>query len=155
MKGNIPYSCPSTKPNKPWFNATCSRAINNRNNALKAHLLLQTNEFHANYISLRIVATLSLYYRYYNKHCSSELHSLISEPMHRPRATRQAIHSHPFSVELPRSRLYCYEQCFWHRTSSLWNKLYSTDFPSSYDMLFLKRRVAERTGFLNGQWLSR
>ena len=103
----------------------------------------------------RIVAALSLYYRYYNKHCSSELHALIPEPLRRPRATRQAIHSHPFSVELPRSRLNCDKQCFWHRAGSLWNELYFSNFPSSYNMLSFKRRVAVRAGFLNWLWLSR
>ena len=60
MEGYIPYSYPSTKPNKPWFNSTCSRAINDRNNALKAHLRFQTNESHANYISLRNHAKATL-----------------------------------------------------------------------------------------------
>src|ERR1700755_106304 len=27
MEAYIPYSFPSTKPNKPWFNSACSRAI--------------------------------------------------------------------------------------------------------------------------------
>ena len=36
----------------------------------------------------RTVASLSLYYRYYNGHCSSELASRIPSPLRRARATR-------------------------------------------------------------------
>ena len=31
----IPYSFPSTKPNKPWFNSACSHAIRRRNAAFR------------------------------------------------------------------------------------------------------------------------
>src|ERR1700755_2031332 len=48
----------------------------------------------------RIVASLSLYYCYYNRHCSSELSGRIPPPLRRSRATRLSTQSHPFSVQL-------------------------------------------------------
>ncbi|KAL7629919.1 UNVERIFIED_CONTAM: hypothetical protein RMT77_019962 [Armadillidium vulgare] len=53
MEAYIPYSVPSTKPNKPWFNSACSRAIRRRDAAFRDYRLLQTPETHATYISSR------------------------------------------------------------------------------------------------------
>jgi hypothetical protein len=53
MKAYIPYSFPSTKLNKPWFNSACSRAIRRRDAALKSYRHLQTAEPLANFISSR------------------------------------------------------------------------------------------------------
>src|SRR6201990_1727822 len=53
----------------------------------------------------RTVASLSLYYRYYNGHCSSELSRRIPPPLRRVRATRLSTQSHPFSVQLSDPRL--------------------------------------------------
>ncbi|KAL7630594.1 UNVERIFIED_CONTAM: hypothetical protein RMT77_019208 [Armadillidium vulgare] len=53
MEAYIPYSFPSTKPNKPWFNSACSRAIRRRDAAFRDYRRLQTPESHATYISSR------------------------------------------------------------------------------------------------------
>src|SRR6201990_810178 len=53
MEAYIPYSFPSTKPNKPWFNSACYRAIRHRDAAFRDYRLLQTPETHATYISSR------------------------------------------------------------------------------------------------------
>ena len=53
MEAYIPYSFPSTKPNKPWFNSACSRAIRHRDAAFRDYRRLQTPETHATYISSR------------------------------------------------------------------------------------------------------
>src|ERR1700755_643843 len=53
MEAYIPYSFPSTKPNKPWFNSTCSRAIRRRDAAFREYRRLQTPETHSLYISSR------------------------------------------------------------------------------------------------------
>ena len=53
MEAYIPYSFPSTKPNKPWFNSTCSRAIRRRNAAFRDYRRLQTPETLSIYISSR------------------------------------------------------------------------------------------------------
>src|ERR1044072_4676691 len=53
MEAYIPYSFPSTKPNKPWFNSTCSRAIRCRDAAFRDYRRLQTPETHSTYISSR------------------------------------------------------------------------------------------------------
>src|SRR6201990_2644714 len=53
MEANIPYSFPSTKPNKPWFNSTCSRAIRRSDAAFREYRRFQTPETHFTYISSR------------------------------------------------------------------------------------------------------
>ncbi|KAL7632739.1 UNVERIFIED_CONTAM: hypothetical protein RMT77_016940 [Armadillidium vulgare] len=53
MVAYIPYSFPSTKPNKPWFNSACSHAIRRRDAAFRDYRRLQTPETHATYISSR------------------------------------------------------------------------------------------------------
>ena len=53
MEAYIPYSFPSTKPSKPWFNSACSRAIRHRYAAFRDYRRLQTPETHSTYISSR------------------------------------------------------------------------------------------------------
>src|ERR1700755_3390264 len=58
----------------------------------------------------KIVASLSLYYRYYNGHCFSELSRRIPPPLRRARATRLSTESHPFFVQLSDPTLNRYDQ---------------------------------------------
>src|SRR6201990_869400 len=44
MEANIPYSFTSTKPNKPWFNSICSRAILSSDAAFRDYRRFQTPE---------------------------------------------------------------------------------------------------------------
>ncbi|KAL7647827.1 UNVERIFIED_CONTAM: hypothetical protein RMT77_001436 [Armadillidium vulgare] len=53
MEAYIPYSFPSTKPNKPWFRCTCSRAIQRWDAEFRDYRRLQTLETHSIYISSR------------------------------------------------------------------------------------------------------
>ena len=53
MEAYIPYSFPSTKPNRPWFNSACSRAIRRRDAAFRKYRRIQTPETHSTYISSR------------------------------------------------------------------------------------------------------
>ena len=50
----------------------------------------------------RIVASLSLFYRYYFGRCSSELAQLVPLPYSRGRSTRYSDRLHDFSVSIPR-----------------------------------------------------
>ncbi|XP_065639570.1 uncharacterized protein LOC136072315 [Hydra vulgaris] len=50
----------------------------------------------------RNVASLSLFYKYYNGHCSKELASLVPSTKIHSRLTRYSIKSHPFSVTIPK-----------------------------------------------------
>ena len=90
----------------------------------------------------RQVASLSLYYRYYNNHCSAEVAQRVPPPMRRARGTRQSSQSHPYSVQLFNPRLDLYRHSFMHSASVLWNSLPHTLFPDSYDLNSFKRRVA-------------
>src|ERR1700755_184637 len=71
----------------------------------------------------RIVASLSLYYRYYNGHCSSELSRRISPQLRRARATSYSTHSHLICVQLSDLRLNRYDQSYMYFTGEVWNTL--------------------------------
>ena len=94
----------------------------------------------------RTVASLSLYYRYYNRHCSSELSDRIPPPLRRARATRLSTHSHPFSVQLSDPRLNRYAHSFIYSTGKVWNTLPSSIFPTSFNLYTFKRRVSGHVG---------
>ena len=94
----------------------------------------------------RKVASLSLYYRYYNGHCSSELHNCIPPPLRRARATRLSTRSHNFSVQLSVPRLNIGVRSFFYSASVLWNTLPSSMFPITFDMDTFKRRASGFVG---------
>ncbi|KAL7630555.1 UNVERIFIED_CONTAM: hypothetical protein RMT77_019253 [Armadillidium vulgare] len=94
----------------------------------------------------RNVGSLSLYYRYYNGHCSSELSRRKPPPLRRARATRLSTQSHPFSVQLSDPRLNCYAQSYMYSTGKVWNTLPSSIFPSSCDLNTFKRHVSGHVG---------
>jgi hypothetical protein len=94
----------------------------------------------------RTVASLSLYYRYYNGHCSSELSSRMPPSLRRARTTRLSTQSHPFSVQLSDPRLNRYSLSYMYTTGKVWNTLPSSIFPPSYDLHTFKRRVAGLVG---------
>ncbi|KAL7638527.1 UNVERIFIED_CONTAM: hypothetical protein RMT77_011097 [Armadillidium vulgare] len=96
--------------------------------------------------SRRIVASLSLYYRYYNGHCSSELFRRIPPPLKRDNATRLSTQSHHFSVQLSDPRLNRYTQSYMYSTGKVWNTLPLSIFPTSYDFYIFKRLVSGHVG---------
>ena len=80
----------------------------------------------------RNVASLSLFYRYYNGLCSDELSALVPPRKVFVRSTRSAAKSHLHTVEIP---------SFFPRTSVLWNKMPSSCFPEQIDLNRFKSRV--------------
>ena len=52
----------------------------------------------------RLVAYLSIFYRYFHGNCSQEIKNIIPDPVRRVRTTRSSTYSHPFQVTLPNSR---------------------------------------------------
>ncbi|KAL7633236.1 UNVERIFIED_CONTAM: hypothetical protein RMT77_016340 [Armadillidium vulgare] len=96
--------------------------------------------------SRRIVASLSLYYRYYNRHCSSELSRRIPPPLRRARAKRLSTQSHPFSVQLSDLRLNRCSNSYMYSTGKVWNTLPLSVFPTSFDLHTFKRRVSGHVG---------
>ena len=69
----------------------------------------------------RMVASLSLFYRYYFGHCSEELATCIPPPMARPRSTRQASFAHNYCVELSNARINRFSDGFFPSTFCLCN----------------------------------
>ncbi|KAL7642959.1 UNVERIFIED_CONTAM: hypothetical protein RMT77_006248 [Armadillidium vulgare] len=94
----------------------------------------------------RIVASLSLYYRYYNGHCSSELSRNIPPPMRRARATCLSTQSHPFSDQLSDPRRSRYALSYMYSTGKVCSTLLSSIFSTSYDLHTFKRRVSVHVG---------
>ncbi len=89
----------------------------------------------------RNVASLSLFYKYYNGHCSKELASLVPSTKIHSRVTRHSIKCHPFSVTVPKCSKNAYSSSFFPRTSALWNSLPSSCFPDSYNLQSFKSSV--------------
>ena len=89
----------------------------------------------------RLVADLSIFYRYFHGHCSQEFKNIIPDPMRRVRTTRSSTHSHPFQVTLPNPRTLAHKSSFIPRTSQLWNSLPPTTFPESYNLSSFKSNV--------------
>ena len=52
----------------------------------------------------RLVGDLSIFYRYFNGHCSQEIRDNIPVPLRCVRTTRSSTHSPPFQVSLPTSQ---------------------------------------------------
>ncbi|KAL7631471.1 UNVERIFIED_CONTAM: hypothetical protein RMT77_018228 [Armadillidium vulgare] len=96
--------------------------------------------------SRRIVASLSLYYRYNNGHCSSELSRRIPPPPRRARATRLSTQSYPFSIQLSDPRLNRYAHSYMYSTGKVSNTLPLSVFPTSFDLHTFKRRVSGHVG---------
>ena len=89
----------------------------------------------------RLVGDLSIYYRYFNGHCSQEIRDIIPVPLRRVRTTRSSTHSHPFQVSLPNPRTLSHKSSFIPRTCSLWNVLPSSCFPESYNLPSFKSKI--------------
>ena len=64
----------------------------------------------------RLVGGLSIFYRYFNLHCSQEIRDIISVPLRRVRTTRSSTHSRPFQVSLPNPRTLPHKSSFIPRT---------------------------------------
>ena len=71
----------------------------------------------------RLVGDLSIFYRYFNGHCSQKIRDIIPVPLRRVRTTRSSTHSHPFQVSLPNPQTLSHKSSFIPRTCNLWNVL--------------------------------
>ena len=89
----------------------------------------------------RLVADLSIFYRYFHGHCSLEIKSIIPDPLKHVRPTRSFTQSHPFQVILSNPRTLSHKSSFIPRTCKLWNTLPSTSFPVSYNLSSFKSNI--------------
>ena len=89
----------------------------------------------------RNVASLSLFYRYYFRRCSSELAQLVPLPYSRERSTHYSDRLHNFSFTIPRCYKDVYVNSFFPRTARLWNSVPIKCFPLTYDLSGFKSRI--------------
>ena len=92
-------------------------------------------------LSHRLVAGLSIFYRFFHGHCSQEMKNIIPDPMKRVPTTRSSTYSHPFQVTLPNSQTLAHKLFFILRTSQLWNSLPPTTFPESQNLSSFKSNI--------------
>ena len=89
----------------------------------------------------RNIASLALFYRYFHANCSSDLANCIPSLLQRPRCTRLASSSHPYSVHLCNARVTQSSQSFIPFSGKLWNSLPASVFPPAYDLNCFKRGI--------------
>ena len=92
----------------------------------------------------RIVASLSIFYRYFLADCSSELANCIPPLLPRPRYTRLSTSSYPYSVHLPNARVNQYLHSLLPYTGKICNSLTLSVFPPAYDLRSFKRGVSRQ-----------
>ena len=68
----------------------------------------------------RLAVDLSIFYRYFNRHCSQEISEVIPAPGRRVRTTRSSTHSHPFQTPQLNPRNPPNKSSFIPRTCNLW-----------------------------------
>ena len=89
----------------------------------------------------RIVATLSLLYRYYFGRRSFELAQLVLIPFSRGRSTGYSNRLHDFFITLPRCYKDVYISRFSLHTARLWVSLLMECYSFIYDLNCCKRRI--------------
>ena len=82
----------------------------------------------------RLIADLSIFYRYFHGHCFQEVRSIIPDSLRRVRTTRSSTHSYPFQVSLPIPRTPFRKSSFIPRTWTPWNALSTSSIPHSYNL---------------------
>ena len=89
----------------------------------------------------RLVADLSIFYRFFHGNCSLEIKNIIPDPLKHVRLTRNSTQSHPFQATLSNPRNFSHKSSFIPRTRQLWNTLPSTSFPESYNLSCFKSNI--------------
>ena len=87
----------------------------------------------------RVVASISLFYKYYHGKCSQELLSMVPHGRLKVRSTRFYERWQQYAVDIPRCNFY--QTSFFPRPARLWNSLYADYFPSEYNLPAFKSRV--------------
>ena len=89
----------------------------------------------------------------FSANCSSDLANCVPPMIPRPRCTRLASSSHPYSDHLSNARVNQYFQPFIPFSGKLWNSLPSSVFPSAYDLNSFKREVSRHLSHSFGSWI--
>ena len=118
------------------LNKVQSKAIRPINNSSLTKSLQSLSLSHR-----RLVADLSIFYRYFHGNCSMEIKSIIPDPWKHVRPTRSSSQSHLFQVILSNPRTLSHKSSFIPRTCKLWKTLPSTSFPESYNLSSFKSNI--------------
>ena len=86
-------------------------------------ILLPTSGFLLRKVAHVSCTDASIFYRYFNGHCSQEIRDIIPLLLRRVRTTRSSTHSHPFQVSLPTSRALSHRSSFIPRTCNFLERL--------------------------------
>ena len=127
-----------------WGGAPRSSLRLHDNVQSKAILLINNQSLTKSLQSLshrRLVADLSIFYRFFHGHCSLEIKNIFPDPQRNVRPTRSSTQSHPFQVILSNPRTLSRKSSFIPRTCQLWNNLPSTSFPESYNLSCFKSNI--------------
>lgn len=89
----------------------------------------------------RTVASLCLFYRYFNRDCSVEISELMPRLAHFPVRTRRNANMHRYSVDIEFARTDRLRNSFIPRTSRIWNSLPNFVFPNCYDLKSFKTNI--------------
>ena len=90
----------------------------------------------------QIVASLSIFYRYFHADCSSEFANCMPPPLPWLRCTRLSTSFHPYLLHLSNARVNQYLHSFIPCTGKLGNFLPLSVFPLGYDLSSSKRGVS-------------
>ncbi len=93
--------------------------------------------------SLRSVASLSIFYRYFHAYCSSELAACMPPLVQWPSCARLCTDASSNTIQIPYVRVSQYLYYFIPFTCQLWNHLPTSVFPSFYELQLFKRGVLE------------
>ncbi len=85
------------------------------------------------------VASLAIFYLYFQANCSYNLVNFMPPPLQRPRCIRLPTLAHSYNVQSPYAKVNQYFHSFISSTGKLWNSLPLSAFPPAYDLDAFKR----------------
>lgn len=89
----------------------------------------------------RSVSCLTLFYRYFHGHCSSEIFSIMPARANLAARLRSSVGANRFVVEVERARTSRFSNSFIPRTSRMWNALPDWVFPHFFNVTGFKRNI--------------
>ena len=89
----------------------------------------------------RVVADLSIFYRFFHGHWLLEIKNIIPDPLRHVRPTRSSTQSQPFQVLLSNPRTLSHKSSFIPSTFQLWNTLPFISLSEPYNLSCFKANI--------------